>query len=61
MNFDVKCQNQFYIALFQGGQRLRENGAAKLSWLWEFPDGPVVKTSPSNAEGVGLIPGRGAR
>ena len=23
----------------------------------DFPGGPVVKTSPSNAEGVGLIPG----
>ena len=24
-----------------------------------FPGGPVVKTSPSNARGVHLIPGRG--
>ena len=30
--------------------------------LWEdFPGGPVVKTSPSNAGGAGLIPGRGAK
>ena len=26
---------------------------------WEFPGGPVVKTSPSNAGGVDLIPGQG--
>ena len=29
--------------------------------LWGFPGGPVVKTSPSNSEGVGLIPGWGAK
>ena len=27
----------------------------------DFPGGPVVKTSPSNAAGVGLIPGPGAK
>ena len=27
----------------------------------DFPGGPVVKTSPSNAGGVGSIPGRGAK
>ena len=26
----------------------------------DFPGGPLVKTSPSNAGGVGLIPGQGA-
>ena len=26
-----------------------------------FPGGPVVKTSPSNAGGAGLIPSRGAK
>ena len=29
--------------------------------LWDFPGGPVVKTSPSNAAGMGLIPGWGAK
>ena len=29
--------------------------------LWGFPGGPVVRTSPSNSEGVGLIPGWGAK
>ena len=29
--------------------------------LGDFPGGPVVKTSPSNAGGVGLIPGQGAK
>ena len=28
---------------------------------WDFPGGPVVKTSPSNAGSVGLIPGQGAK
>ena len=32
----------------------------KYNWR-DFPGSPVVKTSPSNAEGVGLIPGRGAK
>ena len=27
--------------------------------MGDFPGGPVVKTSPSNAGGVGSIPGRG--
>ena len=27
----------------------------------DFPGGPVVKTSPSNARGVGSIPGQGAK
>ena len=27
----------------------------------DFPGGPVVKTSPSNAVGAGSIPGRGAK
>ena len=26
-----------------------------------FPGGPVVKTSPSNEQGVSLIPGQGAK
>ena len=29
--------------------------------LWDFPGGPVGKTSPSNSGGVGLIPGWGAK
>ena len=30
---------------------------AKFEATWDFPGGPVVKTSPSNAGGAGLIPG----
>ena len=30
-------------------------------WDWDFPGDPVVKTSPSNIGGVGLIPGQGAK
>ena len=29
--------------------------------IWDLPGGPVVKTSPSNAEGAGSIPGQGAK
>ena len=29
--------------------------------MGDFLGGPVVKTSPSNAGGAGLIPGRGAK
>ena len=29
--------------------------------IWDFPGGPVVRTSPSNAGGVGLIPGGRAK
>ena len=32
----------------------------KIYQIWDFPGGPVVKTSPSNAGGAGSIPGRGA-
>ena len=28
---------------------------------WDFPGGPVVKTSPSSAGGVGLIPSQGTK
>ena len=28
---------------------------------WDFPGGPVVTTSPSNAGGEGLITGRGVK
>ena len=28
---------------------------------WDFPGGPVVKTSPSNAGGAGSIPGQRAK
>ena len=29
--------------------------------MWDFPGGPVVKTSPSNAGDVGSIPGWGPK
>ena len=51
------------------GVRLgRQSGTLMMelvSWLEEeerdFPGGPVVKTSPSNAGGASLIPGQGAK
>ena len=33
----------------------------KNRYLQDFPGSPVVKTSPSNAEGMGLIPGMDVR
>ena len=30
-------------------------------WYRDFPGSPVVKTSPSNAGGAGLLPGWGAK
>lgn len=33
----------------------------KISMDWDSPGGPVAKTSPSNAGGVGLTPGQGAK
>ena len=29
--------------------------------LWDFPGGPVVKTSPSNAGAMDSVPGLGAK
>ena len=39
----------------------RERGAIKTKAHWDFPGGPVVKTLPSSAGVVGLIPGQGAK
>ena len=33
----------------------------KVYGLWDFPVGPVVQTSPSNAGGVLSIPGQGSK
>ena len=33
----------------------------KQSQLWDFPGGPVVKTSPSNAGGASSSLGQGAK
>ena len=30
-------------------------------WIRDFPGGPMVKTSPSRASGVGSIPGVGTK
>ena len=34
---------------------------SKPEWVGDFPGGPMVKTSPSYAGVVGLIPGQGAK
>ena len=36
-------------------------GEPKISDLGGFPGSPLVKTTPSNAEGGGSVPGRGAK
>ena len=48
------------------GRRLREGGretftSQEMPKITDFPGGPVVKTLPPNAEGVGSIPGWGAK
>ena len=42
------------LSLYQGNANSKVRG-------WDFPGDPVVKTSPSNAGGGGLIPGRGVK
>ena len=39
---------------------LTETEEIKKRWR-DFPDGPVVKTLPSNIESMGSIPGQGAK
>ena len=40
---------------------VRETDTTKIMVLGDFPGGPVVKASPSNAGGVGSIPGQGVK
>ena len=35
--------------------------AVRINTTGDFPDGPVLKTSPSSAEGTGSIPGEGTK
>ena len=35
--------------------------SAQNPWVRDLPGGPVVRTSPSNAEGAGVNPGQGAK
>ena len=50
-----------------GGMTFLREAGQTTQGLWfkvilgEFPGGPVIKPSPSNAGGAGLIPGWGAR
>ena len=37
------------------------NSVLKVTYVRDFPGGPVVKTSPSKARGMGLIPGQGTK
>ena len=37
----------------------KKKGKVKLTYPWDFPHGPVVKTPHSNAGGMGSIPGWG--
>ena len=56
------------IVMLTGGKRRRAGRGGDLSLVpsakkplpWDFPPGPVAKTSPSNARGTGSIPGWGA-
>ena len=47
-----------------GGQECENKGTAisiKKLPKWDFPDGPVVKTLPSNTESMGSNPGQGTK
>ena len=49
-----ECSNNRTIALISHASKVM----LKILQARDFPGGPVVKTSPSNAEGVGSIPGQ---
>ena len=59
-------QSTELISLCYGGVFLKDIPACPSSKLkpsiaGDFPGGPVIKTSPSNAGGAGSIPGQGAK
>ena len=39
----------------------KQNLKLKIQYHWDFPGGPVVKNSPSNAGDTGSIPGQGTK
>ena len=49
------------ISFKMGSYKKRERGRKKEKNKKDFPRGPVIKISPPNAEGAGLIPGRGTK
>ena len=60
--FDLFSQKQFFLNVCSVFQLLSFNShLSRSSQGWEFPGGPVVKTSPSNAGGAGSIPGWGTK
>ena len=61
----LHCRQILYQLSYQGSPTPDEADAiitlpSSLKMTRAFPGGPVIKTSPSNAGDVGLIPGRGA-
>ena len=52
---------KFYWRAVKNKQKTEKKGILKIMAKRDFPGGPVVKTSPSNAGGAGSIPGRGAK
>ena len=40
---------------------MKKDKGIRISPLWDFPGGPVVKNPPSNAGDAGSIPGRGTK
>ena len=49
------------IALHLFSNILKQSMTIFKTFVWDFPSGPVVGTSPSNAGGEGSIPGQGAK
>ena len=55
-SWKICCICSIIVIVFGVFEILSRNKAS-----WDFPGGPVVKTSPPSAGGAGLIPGWGAK
>ena len=54
--------SEYFVVISKSSQHLHEEEfPSQETIFWDFPGGPVVKTSPSSAGGVGSIPSWGAK
>ena len=58
----VIAKNRSFLSVWMDANKILifSENLHVLKCMRDFPGSPVVKTSPSNAEGTGSIPGRGA-
>ena len=56
-----QSENPTFIRELNAAWVKSRSGGFKTCSPWDFPGGPVVKTSPSNAGGAGSNPSRGAK